>query len=699
VVTAGQDRTLRVWHKNGKLVTEHRGFRGEVIGLGLGGGGRWAVAGTMTGEVVAVDLDATPGKRLVLAPYRTRLAMVHGKLAAFRFGEVRWHDAETLVETTLWPAAKVTEPKEREKVQSQGAAFAARPDGEVAHGGHGYNGPGTVVWRRPSGEVRRLLVGHGAAISAVAFLPGDRLASADEAGGIRIWSGADGQALTTLHPWNGPVHFLAATRDGRLWAGGALESPGNPPRGGSPPPPSPGRLARIEEGKVAWDITTPAALLAGALAPDGKALLVGDADGALVWHDARTGAETHRQAALARAAIVALQFSPTEPRIAVGGADGVVRLLDAGSGEELLVLEGASESVSGLAFFPDGRRLAAAAAVLSGGAVIVWEASPAGAWAPPRGPDAAWRRSRLASASQGDDPNTPFIRDTFAMRYHLNRLAEMEPNDIHWRRNLLALDQDARDFRGAAARLGDIVQRWPDNAPMWYDLGNARRELGDVPGAESAFRKCISLTPTMPEAHCNLGLLVGREGRFAEAVTSLARGHELGMAQQAKGQPWNYPSAAWLAHHQRLSDLAARYGEQKDLSATPQDERRDLVEVLTLIKRPLAAVRLADPKPVPSPGPTVIGAALRCGEGIGDAKDLTASDRSAWRAKALAWLRLDCEHIRALEPNQWARNIAGMRAHPLLQISQGDRTASWPAAEREVWQRFWSEVDAAARSP
>src|SRR5262249_16992475 len=73
-------------------------------------------------------------------------------------------------------------------------------------------------------------------------------------------------------------------------------------------------------------------------------------------------------------------------------------------------------------------------------------------------------------------------------------------------------------------------------------------------GAEAAFRKCIALDPKMPEAHCNLGLLLGREGRFAEAVRFLSRGHELGTAQQRDGKRWDYPSAAWLARMKRLRE-------------------------------------------------------------------------------------------------------------------------------------------------
>src|SRR5207249_2827522 len=135
---------------------------------------------------------------------------------------------------------------------------------------------------------------------------------------------------------------------------------------------------------------------------------------------------------------------------------------------------------------------------------------PAGDPPPLPAPDAAWHKARLRTATTGDHDfhhGRP-VKDAFAMRYHLERLAALEPDDIQWPRQLLAMDQDAGDYRAAAARLEGIVRRWPDDAPMWYDLGNARRELGDAAGAEAAFRRCLALAPTMPEAHCNLGLLL-----------------------------------------------------------------------------------------------------------------------------------------------------------------------------------------------
>jgi tetratricopeptide (TPR) repeat protein len=418
-----------------------------------------------------------------------------------------------------------------------------------------------------------------------------------------------------------------------------------------------------------------------------------------VWLDSRTGKEIRRRASSATGATVALRFSSSEFRIAAGSADGAVRLLDADSGEELLVLEGLPGPAASLVFFPDGRRLAASAAtILRSGTIAVWDGRLAGDSPPLPAPDMDWHKARLAVAGgSSEDRFSLPIRDSFAMRYHLSRLAALDPNDIQWPRGLLALDQEAGDYRAAAARLDGIVRRWPGDATMWYDLGNARRELGDVAGAEAAFRKCIALDPGMPEAQCNLGLLLAREGRFADALEFISRGHERGMALKKAGKRWDYPSASWLARQKRLGHLAALYGARQEFSDVPETDRIDLVEVLTLTRRPLAAIRLADPRPEASPGPVVISAAIRCAEGTGDAGALSAAERSAWRAKALAWLRLDYELFRSSDPPTRARQCTGMRSHPLLQIAQGDRLAAWPAAERAAWQQFWADVDAAAK--
>jgi eukaryotic-like serine/threonine-protein kinase len=698
VVTAGADRTVRVWRKDGREVAEHRGFRTEVIGVAVGGDGRWAVAGTRGGEIVAFDLDVTPGRRAVsLAFGAHRLATVGGRLADARGGAVHWRDPDTLAEAATWPAPKLPDEK-RGTIDVEGGALAVRADGQAAHNAREYRVAGKVVWRDADGGVRHLLSGHTSTITALAFLPGDRLASADADGTLRVWNGS-GVEVTNLSMWDGPVRFLVATADGGLWAGGALWAPGSKPGDYDRKTASAGRLVRVADGRAAQEIPLPAPPGAAALSPDGRTLVVGRDEGALQWLDADTGRGL-RGTTSAAGATRSIAFSPTERRIAVGRADGVVRLLDADSGEELLALDGLPGSAAGLAFSADGRRLFAA---VQGGfrdsKLVAWDGRAPGVPAPLSAPDTAWHKDRVAAASDRDEIRFGHrITDAFALRYHLTRLRALEPDEIKWPAALLGLAQDANDYNAAVRLLTEILKKWPDSAGMWYELGNAKRELGDVTGAEAAFRKSIEIDPKVPEVHCNLGLLLGRDGRFEEAAESLARGHELGTSGAKQGgKKWDYPSAFWLAQQRRLAAVAKKYADATDFSALPAADRRDLIEVLTLTRRPLAAVTLAGGKGAKSPGPVVIGAAIRCGEGLGDAAGLTAEERAGWRGKALDWIKEDFDRIRSGDPVQRARQAAGIRGHPMLLASQGDRTAGWPAAEREAWQTFWSEVDAASR--
>src|SRR5262249_53553139 len=160
-------------------------------------------------------LDATVGKRSVNSGTGTRLAVApDGRVAACRAGAVHWHDPESLAQVAEWPSAF---PTRLNVPLSDANGFALRADGQSAHTGPGHVGPGVVVWRAAGGNVRHKLEGHAHPVTAVAFLPGDRLASADEGGAVRLCD-SEGNP-TALQPWaGGTVRFLVAA-GARLWVG------------------------------------------------------------------------------------------------------------------------------------------------------------------------------------------------------------------------------------------------------------------------------------------------------------------------------------------------------------------------------------------------------------------------------------------------------------------------------------------------
>jgi WD40 repeat protein len=69
--------------------------------------------------------------------------------------------------------------------------------------------------------------------------------------------------------------------------------------------------------------------------------------------------------------VLGLAFSPDGTRLASAGADQTVRIWNPSRGREVLAPPGAGGRVHGVAFSPDGGRLAATTA---DGIVRVWEA-------------------------------------------------------------------------------------------------------------------------------------------------------------------------------------------------------------------------------------------------------------------------------------------------------------------------------------
>jgi WD40 repeat protein len=77
-----------------------------------------------------------------------------------------------------------------------------------------------------------------------------------------------------------------------------------------------------------------------------------------LW-DARTG-KSSRKLIGHTDSVWGVAFSPDGSRLASAGDDGLVRVWDVGTGELLLTLAGHTGSVWGVAFSPDGSRLASA---------------------------------------------------------------------------------------------------------------------------------------------------------------------------------------------------------------------------------------------------------------------------------------------------------------------------------------------------
>ncbi len=102
------------------------------------------------------------------------------------------------------------------------------------------------------------------------------------------------------------------------------------------------------------------------------------------------------------------------------------------------------------------------------------------------------------------------------------RAHELDPKDDAALNNLALAYIDASNWTAAAALLAEGTARAPQNAGLWFNLGVAKRGLGDLPGAAEALSKASAADTA------------NREGIAARAASYLALVHyELGDAAAA----------------------------------------------------------------------------------------------------------------------------------------------------------------------
>ncbi|MEQ8329397.1 MAG: tetratricopeptide repeat protein [Longimicrobiales bacterium] len=104
----------------------------------------------------------------------------------------------------------------------------------------------------------------------------------------------------------------------------------------------------------------------------------------------------------------------------------------------------------------------------------------------------------------------------------LRHAAGLRPDDPAILNNLgLALQRTGQSAE-AATILEALVRDHAGEIEPWLNLGNARRGLGDLEGAEAAYRRYVDLGGDRPEATYNLGCILMDLGRRPEADAAFA---------------------------------------------------------------------------------------------------------------------------------------------------------------------------------
>lgn len=249
----------------------------------------------------------------------------------------------------------------------------------------------------------------------------------------------------------------------------------------------------------------------------------------------------------------------------------------------------------------------------------------------------------------------------------------------------------------------------PRSVAYHVSLAHELRFVGQHAEAIAVARNAIRLDPNYPYAHLNLGLSLQATGKFAEAVESLRRGHNLGVIRPG----WKTNSAAWikdceelLRGEKRLTEIRENTGVKPAnaaewlLLARVCKYRREYVDSVRYYEGAFAA----DPALVANPNryDAACFAAL-AGTGAG-VDPPPAAARSAFREKAFAWLSAELTgHKQRLTGGKGtaAREVRD-DIHRKLRHWTNDPDfvtvrhlfylLALPPDESARWRAFWDEV-------
>jgi tetratricopeptide (TPR) repeat protein len=126
-----------------------------------------------------------------------------------------------------------------------------------------------------------------------------------------------------------------------------------------------------------------------------------------------------------------------------------------------------------------------------------------------------------------DSPNTKLNRDRAAQSQREGRLGTSQHHDIKGYMDLGVAYYNQQRWVLAEGVFETVLEMGMDTAAVWGDIGVVRAQLGEYPGARTAFEESLKRDGKFIESYKNYALLAIRLGNIGEAKDLLEKGKAL----------------------------------------------------------------------------------------------------------------------------------------------------------------------------